>query len=149
MNKTTAVIISFGLVGLTLFFGSQFPADQWYENLNRAPWNPPNWAFPLAWSFIYFLIALVGTIILQREETILKVLWFCQLGVNAAWTYLFFGLHETMLSLIDLVLLDALVICLILALLKRGMKCTAVMLAPYLIWILLATSLNLYIVMHN
>lgn len=149
LNRSIAFVIAFVLVAVTLWFGSRFPADSWYQDLTRAPWNPPNWAFPVAWSFLYLLIGIAGGLILSQQDRLLKTLWLLQLAVNALWSYLFFGLHMPMASLIDLLVLDALVLALIILLVKRKHKLPALLLAPYLAWICLATSLNIYIVAYN
>ena len=40
--------------------GALFPPNEWYKNLDKPSWNPPNWLFPIAWSILYIVIAYVG-----------------------------------------------------------------------------------------
>jgi len=149
LKSSWGLLVFFILVSVVGWFGAQFPADQWYETLNRAPWNPPNWAFPLAWSILYCCIAVVGWLVYRTHYTLLKALWFLQLLINAAWSWLFFGLHRIDLGLIDLVVLDVLVVVFWFVALKLKLTKIALLWSPYLLWILLATSLNAYILIMN
>jgi len=40
--------------------GALFPPNEWYRNLKKPTWNPPDWLFPIAWSILYLIIAYVG-----------------------------------------------------------------------------------------
>ena len=46
------LIINFGGLFIGgLFTGEGVPSD-WYQNLNKAPWNPPGWVFGAAWTTV-------------------------------------------------------------------------------------------------
>jgi tryptophan-rich sensory protein len=64
-----------------------------------------------------------------------------QLGLNAAWTPLFFGLRRPDLALAEIVLLW-LAIAATLAAFGRVNRAAAWLLAPYLAWVSFATALN-------
>ena len=53
------------------------------------------------------------------------------------------------MGLVVLVILDALVINLALKSRREGLLLSSILLAPYIVWLLLATSLNTYIYMAN
>ncbi|MFW8695955.1 tryptophan-rich sensory protein, partial [Mesorhizobium japonicum] len=40
--------------------GVIFKPGPWYEGLNKPGFTPPNWAFPVAWTIIYLLLAWAG-----------------------------------------------------------------------------------------
>jgi len=130
-------------------FGGLFQPGDWYESLERAPWSPPNIAFPIVWVILYALIAISGWLIYRQQNTKLLGLWIAQLLFNGLWSWLFFGQDWVVLGLIDLVLIDFLVALLILGCLKNGQKLCSLLLLPYLVWLVLATSLNVYILVHN
>lgn len=140
----------FLLISLLVFgFGGLFQPGDWYQTINKAPWTPPNLVFPIAWFFLYIFIAIAGwQLFLQRNQT-LKWLWAVQLIFNASWSWVFFGQHWITLGLIDLLLIDALVATLIWKCWQAKLRTTAYLLCPYLAWLALATSLNVFIVVYN
>lgn len=132
-----------------LGFGGLFTPGEWYEGLNRAPWSPPNIAFPIVWTILYALIAVAGWLIFNSNNKTLKSLWVIQLIFNVVWSWIFFGQHSVLLGLIDIMLLDTLVALLILLCFRNQLKTAALLLIPYLIWLTLATTLNAYILVAN
>jgi len=143
-------LIGFFLLCFLIFaFGGLFQPGQWYSELNRAPWSPPNLAFPIVWSVLYICIAITGWQIFNTEESSLKVLWVSQLILNAAWSWIFFGQHWVLIGLIDLILIDLILITLIYKAWQGGHTLIAILMSPYLAWLLLASSLNAYILIYN
>lgn len=143
-------LIAFILICLAVFiFGGLFRPGDWYLALNRAPWSPPNIAFPIVWTFLYAFIAIVGWQIYHLGNSSLRALWITQLILNGLWSWVFFGQHWVVAALLNIVVLDILVINLALKARRAGMKITCLLLTPYIAWLLLATSLNMYIVLAN
>ena len=139
----------YGLLCLLVFlFGGLFRPGDWYEALNKAPWTPPNIAFPIAWASLYVMIAVAGYWASISHDRGLIRLWYAQLGVNAAWSWVFFGQHWAWAALINLLLLLLLVIWFVFRGAKSSRRASVFML-PYLAWLCLATSLNAYIVVNN
>lgn len=134
---------------ITFGFGGLFIPGEWYASLNRAPWSPPNIAFPIVWSVLYLFIAVSGWQIFSSGSVFLKRLWCIQLFVNAIWSWIFFGLHWPIVGLIDILLLASLVTVLIINSYKQKLMLSSYLLTPYLAWLLLATTLNIYIVIYN
>ncbi len=141
--------IYLGVCFAVFVFGGLFQPGEWYTTLNRAPWNPPGIAFPIVWSILYVLIAISGWRLFATDHTLLKQLWIVQLMLNAAWSYLFFGLHSPLLALIDILLLTFCVLVLIIQAWRLGLRPSSCLLMPYALWLLLASSLNAYIVVFN
>jgi len=135
---------------ITLLIGGLFVPGPWYESINKAPWTPPNIAFPIVWSILYILIAINGWLIhtLNSDQS-LKWLWWIQLFINAAWSWIFFGKYWTIVGLVDLILLVTLVSIMIIKCYKQQLRLAAYLLMPYCLWLILATSLNAYIVIYN
>lgn len=130
-------------------FGGLFQPGEWYLSINKAPWTPPNFVFPIVWSGLYICIALAGWQIFFSEYVSLKALWLIQLLLNGLWSWLFFGQHWVSAALIDIIFIDILVINLILKTNRANLKLASVLLLPYIAWLLLATSLNTYIMLAN
>lgn len=130
-------------------FGGMFAPGDWYDSLNRAPWNPPNIAFPIAWTILYAMIAVAGYFTANTHDAHLLYLWFAQLFFNAIWSWVFFGQQWIFIGLINLVILTLLVAYFMFRSLRQPKKLITWLMAPYFGWLCLATSLNLYIYFHN
>ncbi|WP_242139973.1 TspO/MBR family protein [Sphingomonas sp. TREG-RG-20F-R18-01] len=142
---------------LLLGFGvAQFvPAGKdnvWYSALTKPALNPPDWAFPVAWSLLYVLLGVVLAMVLNargaRLRTPALIVFFLQLAVNLSWSPLFFGLHQVVVALVVIGLMVGLTMLMsILFSQVRGLA--AVLLLPYLAWLLFAAYLNYEILALN
>jgi len=117
----------------------------WYAGLAKPWFTPPRWAFPVAWTLLYIMMAVAawrmwrkGGWALQRWPLSLFVI---QWLLNAIWTPLFFGMHLIGLALVDIVLLWIAIVA-TLAAFWRVSKPAAWLLVPYLMWVSFATALN-------
>ncbi len=120
-------------------------AGDWYHSLRRPSWSPPDWIFGPVWTVLYATIGVSGWLI-WRERGSARVdpaltLWAVQLVLNAAWTWLFFGLHRPGLAFVDIVAL-VIAIAATIVLFGRVSHLAAVMLIPYLVWVCFAAALN-------
>jgi benzodiazapine receptor len=125
----------------------------WYDDLDKAPWNPPGWVFGPAWTILYILMAVGAWLVArsgldQRSVQVALAVYLVQLGLNLGWSLLFFGARAPGWALLDIVVLDVLVAVTIVAF-SRVDTTAGWLLAPYLAWILYATSLNVWIVLRN
>ena len=123
--------------------------SNWYINLNKAPWTPPGWVFGLAWSFLLICFSIYLSLLSQKNvSNKLIVIILVQYLLNIVWNYFFFNQHLTELGLIDISFLTLTVYYIFYTNLKT-MKWKSIFIVPYLLWLLVATSLNLYIVIYN
>ena len=119
----------------------------WYPTLIKPIFNPPNRIFAPVWTMLNIMMGLAGGMIWNRIETdetnVKKAFKFFmyQLGLNALWSYLFFGLHNPLLALIEIVLLW-LVIFETYNQFKKIDKVAGMLFIPYLAWVSFATVLN-------
>ena len=119
----------------------------WYPTLIKPVFNPPNWIFAPVWTVLYILMGVAGGMIWNRIDTdeaaVKKAFQFfiIQLGLNALWSYLFFGLHNPMLAFIEVILLW-LMILETYNQFKKIDKTAALLLLPYLGWVSFATVLT-------
>eukprot|EP00178_Gracilaria_changii_P013661 TRINITY_DN38543_c0_g1_i1.p1 TRINITY_DN38543_c0_g1~~TRINITY_DN38543_c0_g1_i1.p1 ORF type:complete len:205 (-),score=13.41 TRINITY_DN38543_c0_g1_i1:161-775(-) len=120
----------------------------WYKNLNLPPVNPPNWVFPIAWTILYTLIAISGWVLQYSPSfpglSTLRNLNWLQLILNWSWCFLFFSFHTTGIALVVQLVMDVAVI-LIIWLSYGRIRIVALLLLPYLFWLLFATYLNWYV----
>ncbi len=119
----------------------------WYPTLIKPIFNPPNWIFAPVWTVLYIMMGVAGGMVWNRIETDEAnvkrgfMFFIIQLGLNALWSYLFFGLHNPLLALIEIVLLW-LMIFETYNQFKKIDKTAALLLLPYLGWVSFATVLN-------
>ena len=141
--NAAALVVFFVLVAAAATFGSRFEPGEWYERLIKAPWTPPNWVFAPVWTLLYISIAVAGWLVWRASKgfSTALALWSCQLLLNAAWSWLFFGRHLMGLALLDISLL-ALVIGAFMATSAATSRAASWLFAPYAAWILYALSLN-------
>jgi translocator protein len=142
MRRLPSLIVFFGLTLVTALIASGFLPDAWYAALQKPWFNPPNWVFPPAWSVLYVLMAVAAWRVWTRDGlSAALVLWGVQLVFNAAWMWLFFGLHRPGLALADIVTLLILIVATAWAFWRRDRWAGGLML-PYIAWVAFATVLN-------
>jgi tryptophan-rich sensory protein len=142
MSLAVFLVLTFAAATL----GAQFMPGPWYAALAKPAWTPPNWIFAPVWSVLYVLIAVAAWLVWRRRPTVTLplVLWLMQLGLNAAWSWLFFGLERAGLAAIDITLLLATIIATTVAF-ARVSRLAAALFTPYLLWVAYAAALNIAI----
>ena len=125
--------------GLT---GSLFPPGEWYSELNKPVWTPPNWVFPVAWPILYLLMSYSGATLANLESAgSALALWALQISLNTLWTPVFFGLKNLKLGLIIIfLLLVSVAICTYVFWLYAWIS--GLLFLPYLAWVIFAAALN-------
>ncbi|NEU10633.1 tryptophan-rich sensory protein [Methylobacterium sp. BTF04] len=140
-------------VALTAFLASLATGANiggWYAGLTKPAFNPPNWAFPVAWTLLYAMIALSAWRLLgalprsgpSRQGWWLALAAFAvQLALNAAWTPTFFAAH----AMGPAVIVSAAMFVMILWTIRlswRFDRAAAWLLVPYAAWVGFATVLT-------
>lgn len=129
--------------------GIIFKPGQWYENLIKPGFTPPNWLFPVAWTLIYFLLAWVGYRLSSIPGSqVVLALWAAQIALNVLWTPVFFGAHRIFTAMIIIALLWLVVAVMVLMALKLDVI-SGLLLLPYLAWLCVAAALNFFILRKN
>jgi benzodiazapine receptor len=123
----------------------------WYAEAAKAAWSPPNWLFGPVWIVLYAAMAVAAWLVWLRRYfdyvTPALTLYVAQLFLNSVWTPIFFGGYEVIggpslwIALAVIVLLDICVVGTILVFWPTS-RTAALLLVPYLAWILYATTLN-------
>lgn len=125
--------------------GAFFPPDDWYAGLTRPAYAPPNWVFGPVWTVLYLMIAISGWLVwtspVSPSKRTALIAFTLQLLLNAAWSAIFFGLHQPGWSLVEICLLWTAILTTIL-LFRRHSTTAAALLIPYLAWVSFATVLN-------
>ena len=136
------------LVVLTSVIGSlantYIGSDDWYTELIKSPLNPPSYVFGIVWPILYLFMSIAA----YRVYDSISKIFFIQLFFNTIWSWLFFAFQLPLIALFDIWILIFLNIK-ILFLLNKEDKLSTFLYLPYLIWLIFASYLNLYIVINN
>lgn len=147
MQRLPSLLLFFVLSYSAAALGAAFPPGDWYDQLNKPTWTPPGWLFGPVWTALYAMIAVAGWRLYRaRGDSVRPALgaWGVQMVLNAAWSWLFFGLHRPGLAFAEIVLLWISIVVTI-ALARRHDRWAAGLLAPYLAWVSFASALNFVI----
>jgi benzodiazapine receptor len=149
-------IISIFICEAVGFLGSVFTSPaipDWYANLKKPSFSPPNWLFAPVWFFLYALIgmavSLVWTAGIEKKNVkIALALFISQLILNLFWSFIFFTKQSPFCALIEIIILWILILLTIISFLKIS-KPAGWLLFPYLAWVSFAAFLNFSIVRLN
>ena len=137
------VVVTCLVVGYFSGIVTRNSIETWYPTLVKPSFNPPNWLFPPVWTTLYILMGIAAGLVWNRiefeKEAVKRALLFfaIQLGLNALWSYLFFGFHNILLALVELVLLWLILYETYLSF-KKINKIAGYLLLPYLAWLTFA-----------
>ncbi len=142
--------INFGALALGSMSTSAGVFGDWYVSLNKAPWTPPGWVFGATWTLIMVCLSVYMAYAWEKisNRSLLLGLYGVQLILNIGWNPVFFNLQNVILGLIIISSLTILV-GYIMNRFKFEMKNLTYLLMPYLIWLVIATSLNAYVLLYN
>ncbi len=132
-----------------LFTGPGVPSE-WYQNLIKAPWTPPGWMFGLAWSLIMLCFTIYMAYVWDKVDNriVLTGLFILQIILNISWNPLFFKYHLVFIALAVIISLTILIIFFFVFYFNH-IRWWSVLVLPYIIWLVIASSLNLYIYIEN
>lgn len=143
MNRWIALVVFLVLVvGGGLVIGFLTVPGEWYAQLSKPAFNPPNWIFAPVWTVLYVMIAVAGWRTFERNRSSAAMRsWWAQLALNFAWSPVFFAAHQTGAALLIIFLLFIAILAFMVISAKQD-RVTALMFAPYAAWVLFASLLN-------
>lgn len=100
----------------------------------------PSIVFPIVWTILYSLMG-ISSYLVKRDGGSLK-LYYLQLIINFLWPLIYFNLDAKFLALVIILILIILVINMI-SYFKEYNKFAAKLQITYLIWLVVALSLNI------
>lgn len=120
-------------------------AREFYGGLVRPSWAPPGWLFGPVWTVLYLLMGVAAWLVWRNGgwsgASTALALFVVQLVVNAAWSWIFFAWRRGAFAFADIVLLVALIVATLVAF-GRVERLAALLLIPYLAWVLFASALT-------
>jgi tryptophan-rich sensory protein len=130
------------------YLGSTFTISgisNWYIGINKPPLTPPNSVFGPVWTILYFLMGFALYLVLNKRtnknKTMAIIIFTVQLGLNLLWSFLFFTKHWLLISVMEILILWAMILVNILVFNKYS-KLASIILTPYLIWVTFASYLT-------
>ena len=134
-------IVTAWLGGLSTFYTDW----TWYESLNKATFNPPNYLFGIVWPILYTMMGIVSYF---NAKHIYK-LFILQLVLNGSWSWIFFAYQAPDLAFINIAALIAVNVLIIKKLWFERRFLSFIGYVPYLLWLLFASYLNISISVLN
>jgi len=114
----------------------------WYAGLAKPSWPPPSWIFGPVWTALYFSMAVAAWLVWRKGNAWGPLALFAvQLVFNAAWSWLFFGLHSPGIAFVDILLLWIAIAATTMVFWRRSLV-AGLLLGPYLTWVGFAAVLN-------
>lgn len=126
--------------------------NEWFAALRKPAIMPPGWVFGLAWPILYTMLGFALALLIQARGSPWRpaAIWalLVALLLNLAWSPLFFAAHriQAALWLIGAMFAAAAVAALLSARVRRS---AALLMLPYLAWLIFAGTLNLQILRLN
>lgn len=125
--------------------------QHWYAGV-RKPWfNPPNEVFGPVWTLLYFMMGLAVWRVAKRMHRWRRLgltLFWVQLSLNIAWSFIFFYCESIQWAFVEIILLWLAINATILVF-SRVDKYAAYLLLPYISWVSFAAILNFSLLLLN
>ena len=126
--------------------------NAWFDALAKPGFMPPGWVFGAAWTALYVLLGLALAMLLHargaRRRGRALALFAVGLALNYAWSPVFFAFHDVQLAL-TLIAAMIVITAALAALAWPIRKAAALLLLPYLAWLVFAGALTLEIARLN
>ena len=118
----------------------------WYPSLKKPKYTPPNQVFGPVWTTLYILMGISVFLVWQKglatEGVLLAFIFFwIQLIINALWSIIFFGMKSKGGGVIVIIVLWLLILATIIASFQVSVW-AGIFLIPYILWVSVATYLN-------
>jgi tryptophan-rich sensory protein len=148
MSFRTAIAASGIALVLAYAIGSGLwvnTGDNWYANLNKPSWQPPDFIFGIIWPYNFIVLGIAATVIGQRasKPAAFTYIAFFALSVIAAltWAYLFYNPHNLTGASIALTSTALLTIPTTYILFTISIP-MAIAVMPYQVWVAIASALS-------
>jgi translocator protein len=131
----------------------KYQMNSYYQSLKKPSWTPPDATFGIVWGTLYPIIFIVNfyaasKILAKDWPTSVGIPFWLNLVFNFAFTSIQFGLKNNLLASIDIALILITIIWSIYAVWPYS-KISAIAFIPYLIWVTIATVLQIQIYLLN
>jgi len=147
-----SILASFAAGGIgSLFTFKVIPT--WYAGLKKPPYTPPNWVFGPIWTTLYILMGISVFLVWQKRLAtdgvmLAFTLFWIQLAFNALWSVIFFGMKSKGGGVIIIIVLWFLILATIITSFRVS-GWAGGLLIPYIVWVSIASYLNIGVWLLN
>ncbi|MEN9305957.1 MAG: hypothetical protein RLY76_1225 [Actinomycetota bacterium] len=128
-------------IGSGIWFSN---APGWYTSLNRPAWQPPDFVFGIIWPYNFIVLGVAAYNTAQNLSRNLSITWLAFFAASVAaaltWAYQFYVPHNLSIAAIALVI-TALLTIPVLYLTFKASLLIGILLVPYQIWVIIASTL--------
>ena len=141
--------VSFTLIVLITFSASAIGGvvtsvykEPWYSQIIQPSFSPPSWVFGPVWTTLYFFMSMAIWLhwVSFKQKKILTI-YFVHIFFNGIWSIIFFGFHQILLAMFNLIIILFFIIWLMNVYYKSS-KLSFLLMIPYLLWSSYAFILN-------
>ena len=147
---TVPAVLLFGSLSGTLS-GSGY-GNSWFASLHKPAVMPPGWVFGAVWTTLYVLLGLSLAMVLHargaQNRNRALMLFALQLALNFSWSPVFFAFHQVQAALSIIAAMVVVTVVMIFVIWRIRMV-AALLLYPYLGWLMFASVLNYQILALN
>ena len=119
-------------------------APGWYTSLNRPSWQPPDFVFGIIWPYNFIVLGFAAYNVAQSLSRNLALIWITFFAASVVgaltWAYQFYVPHNLSIAAIALVI-AALLTFPVLYLTFKASLLFGILLVPYQIWVIIASTL--------
>jgi tryptophan-rich sensory protein len=148
LAKTIFAFLNVSLVALYAI-GSGFwvnTGDGFYRSLKRPFWQPPDFVFGLAWPYNFLVLIIAGILVANNANSFFRVLYTVLFAFSVVtallWAYSFYIQHNLILAAISLSVTALLTIPMVVIAFQTK-AWFGLILIPYQLWLIIATSLSI------
>ena len=139
-------------VGALAGWATQTSVDTWYPTLTKPWFTPPDWLFAPVWIALYAMMGVAAALVWAgrpgRSRRWALIAFAVQLGLNLAWSIVFFGGQFIAGGLVVIAALWLAIAWTIERFVRVSLAATA-LLVPYLLWVTYAAALNVGLAVLN
>ena len=135
-----ALVVAYA-VGSGLWVSS---SPGWYSSLVRPAWQPPDFVFGLIWPYNFFILGVSAFQIAHKASKSQTVIWLGAFAISVItallWAYHFYVPHNLKFAAFSLAATAILTIPMLVITYRVNWK-LGLLLTPYQIWVIVATTL--------
>ena len=123
--------------------------EPWYSQIIQPFFSPPSSVFGPVWTTLYILMSIAIWLnwISNKDKNSVKI-YFVHIFFNGTWSIVFFGFHQILLALLNLLIILFFIIWLM-RIYYSNNKFSFLLMLPYLLWSSYALILNASILYLN
>lgn len=116
----------------------------WYATLNRPSWQPPDFVFGIIWPYNFVVLGIAAYNVAQALSRNLALTWIVLFAASVAsaltWAYQFYVPHNLSIAATALVIAAILTLPVLYLTFKASIL-VGILIVPYQIWVIIASTL--------